>query len=79
MVRRCQVCRGQLNSYNSGKLCFPCQKKQNEEQVEKLADTTHHWPEIVCVSSRIPALSRFNSSILRPLAEKWGGDARFKG
>ena len=52
MSQKCQVCRGQLNSYNAGKLCFPCQKKRNEEQVAKMADSTHRRPEIVCFPSR---------------------------
>jgi hypothetical protein len=42
MSRVCSQCGMPLNQYNPGKLCFPCQKKKQEELTEKTGDSPNY-------------------------------------
>jgi hypothetical protein len=65
MSRKCQVCGAQLNSYNPGVLCSPCQEKNKEKLQEKLSNTPHYTLDDMCF-----LLGYQNRESMRRLARK---------
>ena len=40
--RKCAKCGAELNQYNLGELCFPCQEKKREELIERIGNGLHY-------------------------------------
>jgi hypothetical protein len=45
MSQKCSQCGAILSTYNSGRECFPCQKKRKDTIVEKIASSSWERPE----------------------------------
>jgi hypothetical protein len=45
MSQKCSQCGAILSSYNTGEVCFPCQKKRKDVIVEKLTSSRYERPE----------------------------------
>jgi hypothetical protein len=47
MSQKCRECGAQLSSYNSGEICFPCQKKRKEKVQDELSLSAWNRPEYI--------------------------------